>query len=107
MKKVTDDELARKFIGLSESAKSRGIVFDLSLLSVKNMLMAEKCYYTGIKLSNNPKSNLSRSIDRIDNSKGYVKGNICACSKLFNGKKNDLTVEEIKILYKKVIRRRK
>lgn len=56
------------------------------------MLVAKRCYYTGVKLTrpkfnrdgvvykNQTKRPTDVTIDRVDSSKGYVKGNVVACS---------------------------
>ena len=44
----------------------------------------------------------ARSFDRVDNDKGYVIGNVVACTIDINGKKNNLTLDEIVCLYKKL-----
>ena len=41
----------------------------------------------------------SPTLDRIDNSKGYIKGNIRVISYRANQKKSDLSLDEIKRLY--------
>lgn len=43
------------------------------------------------------------SIDRIDNSKGYVKGNVWIVSRLANQMKNNSTVEELKTFCRNAI----
>lgn len=97
-KDITDIEVAKKYYSKYHNAKERGVEFSLSLCSVKNMMKAEKCYFTGVKLT---KRNIS--IDRVDNSKGYVKGNVVACSNLFNTLKggiedntNDFNLDNIR-----------
>ena len=40
---------------------------------------------------------ISNGIDRVDNSKGYIKGNIMPCCIRCNRAKNDMTIEEWKI----------
>jgi hypothetical protein len=37
----------------------------------------------------------SPTLDRIDNAKGYVKGNVCVISKKANTMKNNATPEEV------------
>lgn len=87
--------VAKKFLNLQKSAKGRGIPFDLSIQSVINLKKAKKCFYTGKALT---PDNLS--VDRIDNDKGYVKGNVVACDHAFNLKKGRLTLQEIKQMRK-------
>ncbi|AMR57873.1 putative anti-sigma factor [Pseudomonas phage vB_PsyM_KIL4] len=68
----------------AENAKKRGINFDLSFQSMKNLMGAKRCFYTGILLtkSSGKEAELRLSdftIDRIDGSKGYTSGNVVAC----------------------------
>lgn len=77
----------------AENAKKRGIEFNLSFQSMKNLMGAKKCFYTGIPLtkSTGKESELKLSdftIDRIDGSKGYVRGNVVACCHAANQMKN-------------------
>lgn len=70
-------------------AQKRGIYFSLHWLSMYNMMRAERCYYTGLPLCPGARpmhqpTATSFTIDRIDNSKGYVKGNVVACCRAFN-----------------------
>lgn len=79
---MNDIELATKFIRKHQSSISRNIVFDLSFTSFKNLMRAKKCYYTGVTLTTATgpsQKETDRTIDRIDPSKGYVKGNVVAC----------------------------
>lgn len=94
-----DLKAARKLISLRDTASKRGLDCDISLISLINIYKAKRCFFTGVKLSVE-----EITLDRVDNSKGYVKGNVVACSDSFNGKKGSLTLEEIEILYKKTRR---
>ena len=68
------------------------------------------CPYLGIKLHMNTYSKIkkdpitSASLDRIDSSKGYVKGNLQWISRSMNYLKNDMTnqqvLEVIELIYK-------
>ena len=100
-----DLKIAMKLISLANSAKDRGIEFDLPLQSLVNIHKASHCFYTGTKFINRPNHPLSRTIDRVDNSKGYIKGYIVACTKEFNSRKGNITKKDIKILMRKVLRR--
>lgn len=74
-----DEEIAAKYLSKRTLALNKGIEFNLSLISFINICKAKRCYYTGVKLT---KSTLT--LDRVDNSLGYIKGNVVACSKAFN-----------------------
>ena len=49
-------------------------------------------YYTGLPFN----SPLDMSVDRIDSSLGYVKGNIVITTCIINSMKNDLSINEFK-----------
>ena len=86
-----DVYIAQKLLWLKERADEKGIDFDLSLTSVRNLIRANQCYYTGEPLTDEVNHPLQRTIDRIDCQRGYVKGNVVACSRYFNEKKGNLT----------------
>ena len=79
MKENIDLILAKKYISNYSSAKARGHDFNLSFSEFKSLKQRKKCFYTGITLTDE-----SRSLDRIDNSIGYVKGNVVACHTTVN-----------------------
>lgn len=76
----------------AENAKKRGIKFDLSFTSMKNLLKAKRCFYTGIKLTKSSGVGELRlsdaTIDRVDGSLGYTSGNVVACCHAANQMKN-------------------
>ncbi len=78
-----DVMVARKLALKYQNAKQRGIEFGLSFTSVKNIMKAKKCYYTGLPLTRS-----TLTIDRVDSNKGYVKGNVVACYTDANSFKN-------------------
>jgi len=100
MKQIPDIEVAKKMINLQQSATSRNIEFDLSFETVKSLLLRTNCYYTGLKFEDEGK--FSFSVDRVDSKKGYIEGNVVACTIDINSKKSNLTMEEINQLYIKI-----
>lgn len=100
MKQIPDIEVAKKMINLQQSATSRNIEFDLSFETVKSLLLRTNCYYTGLKFEDEGK--FSFSVDRVDSKKGYIEGNVVACTIDINSKKSNLTTEEINQLYIKI-----
>lgn len=78
----------KKFNDKVVNSRERNIEWSLTLTSVRNLLKAKKCYYTGIALTLEPGRPSSLSIDRIDSTKGYVKGNVVACSVYANSMKS-------------------
>jgi hypothetical protein len=82
--------LAEKYINLHKSAMRRGKEFNLDIADVRKLLKTKKCFYTGVTLTEIEGDNYQRTVDRIDNTRGYVKGNVVACSHLANQIKNEL-----------------
>lgn len=74
-------------------AKKKNLSFNLTL---QDMIVPEFCPVLGIKLINcqGIKTDNSPSVDRIDSSKGYVKGNIAIISLRANQIKSNGTIKE-------------
>ena len=94
---MTDLKVAQKYVSLSNNASSRRLEFSLTLNHVKKLLTAKKCYFT---------DSVQRTVDRLDASKGYTVENTVACTLGFNQKKNNLTAEEIKMMYNALKRKK-
>ena len=101
-KEVTDLEVAKKMINIYQSAMDRKIEFNLSFDYVKKMLEYKTCYYTNILFTEDGPH--ARSFDRIDSDKGYIEGNVVACTIDINGKKSNLSIDEITCLYNKLVK---
>lgn len=102
---LSDVEVAKKLLNIYQSAVDRKLEFNLSFDSVKTLLKFPTCYYTGRKFDQD--GPYSRSIDRIDSSKGYIEGNVVSCTVDINGKKSNLSDEEIELLYTKIVLHKK
>lgn len=85
---------------LKSSAKKRQIEFDLTLTDINQLSFPLTCPILGIRLKYHKGSvqDDSYSIDRIDNTLGYVSGNLQVISYKANRAKNNLTEEELKRL---------
>lgn len=79
-------------------AKRKNIDFDLELCDIT---VPDLCPVLGIELfvGTNKITNNSPTIDRIDNSKGYIRGNVVVVSNKANRLKNNATIDEIEKLY--------
>lgn len=97
---INDLEVAKKMLKIYQSAADRKLEFNLSFESVKKLLSYQACYYTNRKFED--EGNYSRSFDRVDSAKGYIEGNVVACTVDINGKKSNLSFEEIECIYKKI-----
>ena len=86
-----------------KNSKKRSHTYDVDIEYLKELWESQNgiCPFTGIKLilrTHNYKQERSpyqASLDRIDNSKGYIKGNIRFVSLMFNYAKNDFTDEQV------------
>ncbi len=80
-------------------AKRAGYVCDLE---VTDLILPSVCPALGIDLfiGEGKMSQNSPSLDRIDNAKGYIKGNVVIVSVKANSMKNSATVEELGKVYR-------
>lgn len=84
-----------KLKNIAISARQRGLDFDLT---EDDLVLPSHCPIFGIPLNKGlgvGRQN-SPSVDRIDNSKGYVKGNVVVVSLKANAMKRDATIEELR-----------
>lgn len=79
--------------------KETGLDFTIELSDIPKM--PKHCPITGLELRRGEGSiqEYSPTLDRIDNSKGYIPGNVQIISNRANKRKSDLTLDEIKRLY--------
>jgi len=75
-------------------AKSKNLEFNISL---EDIIVPENCPVldTKLEVSNIKRTGNSPSLDRIDNSKGYVKGNVIVISFRANRIKSDASIDEL------------
>lgn len=97
---ISDIEVAKKMVNIHSSATSRNLEFGLTFDYVRKLLQYDTCYYTGVPFTDEGAH--ARSFDRLDNDKGYINGNVVACTIDINGKKNNLTIDEIICLHNKL-----
>lgn len=82
--------VAQKWLMLEKRCKEKGLDYDLRLSDVKRLLTTRKCAYSGEKMFYHDLSAGQSvpddmiTIDRIDSSKGYVRGNVVACKHQWN-----------------------
>ena len=100
---MNDYDLASFYKFKNDTAKQRGIEFDLSLSQFKRILRRISNWEQGSK---NPHR---VTLDRLDNSLGYVEGNVVVCSWIannikarFEGDNSSLTVDQFYKLGKKL-----
>lgn len=79
--------------------RKKNIDFDIDIEYLKDVFEAQggKCVVTGVDLihASNINKNYMASVDRIDSSKGYVRGNIRFVSATVNYAKSDQTEEQL------------
>lgn len=94
-----------KFRPILRVCRQRNKDFDLTLNYLKELWESQNgiCPFTGFELeartydgkSDNPLNIRSASLDRIDNSKGYVKGNVRFVSVMYNFARNKFSDENV------------
>jgi hypothetical protein len=97
------DHRSKLLSSAKQRAKANGLNCDLT---IDDIVIPEFCPVLGIKLvpsvgkgrKSLTKLEASPSIDRVDNSKGYTKDNICVISLRSNNIKKDATLDELRAL---------
>lgn len=107
-KKLLREEISleeRLYRRSKQNAHSIKAKYELDILYIKQLLESQKykCKYSGITFENNFHNKLTYpTIDRIDSSKGYIKGNVCICTYMVNIMKHNLELSEFKGLITKI-----
>jgi hypothetical protein len=79
---VDEVRIARMYVIKAERAKKKGIEFTLSFAQYKRLITRKICAYSGLRFSELDENCawksewLGLTLDRIDNSKGYIPGNV-------------------------------
>lgn len=83
------------------NAKHRGIEFTVTEPELE--MTPKICYYTGVDLTIKSKEVNTISLDRLDNSKGYIPGNVVFCCEHINVMKSNLTHDQFVLLCQMVV----
>lgn len=86
--------ICRFYSSKVDQCKQNGHAFELTVSQVIAILSRKTCYWTGIKMTltrpGKPIRGTDLTLDRVDNSKGYVPGNVVACCHAANALKAKL-----------------
>lgn len=91
---MDDVQLARKYLNKVQNAQQRGIPFKLTFTAYKNLMRAKKCFYTGVELTDNEGAADQKTIDRVNATRGYERGNVVACCHAFNQLKGKMEYDD-------------
>lgn len=102
-KRAAGDKRFKILMASKSSAIQRGLEHTIGLEDIPT---PTHCVYLGVELdyASKRRHSATASIDRIDSSLGYVKGNIQVISFLANRMKTDATVEQLIEFAKAVLR---
>ena len=100
----TNNRLQSLIFSTKQTAKKKGIDHDID---ISDLVKVQICPLTGVEIdwSVSGRHLLNPSIDRIDPSKGYVKGNVEIMSCLGNSMKNAATKEQLLHFAKEILKR--
>ena len=68
-------------------------------LTKNDIVIPEKCPVLGEKLIREARNWMMPSLDRVDNTKGYIKGNVRVISRKANTLKSNLTLDDMDKIY--------
>ena len=86
-----------EFSNILNNAKRRNLKFNLTIDFLENLIIQQnfKCIYSGLDIYvGNTKIKKTASLDRIDSSKGYIKGNVQWVHKDVNKLKTNFTEDK-------------
>lgn len=95
----------RLFKRSASRARKADMSYNLDQEYIESLIKKQdnKCYYSGIEFGDNFNNKWNYpTIDRIDSSKGYEKGNVCICTYIVNTMKNNLTIDQFKDIITKI-----
>jgi len=78
---MDDIKIAKKYLSKIANAEKRNIKFSLPFSLFKKLVKQKHCEYSGVLMTQASETNAlttDRTIERIDSSKGYIKGNVVA-----------------------------
>lgn len=87
------ESVLSKRLHILKSANSRGLEFNLTDANIRKLLNTKVCYYTGVTFNENNDPLNIRTFERVDDTKGYVQGNVVVVTLRANRIKN-LLVEQ-------------
>lgn len=90
LKKCKKNITHRKYHNVKEDKEKNFIDITEEYLNDLYKQQEGKCYYSGIEFNKDYRP----SVDRLDSSKGYIKGNVVICEDKINRMKSDLTLEQ-------------
>ncbi|AXF40597.1 Srd anti-sigma factor [Acinetobacter phage vB_ApiM_fHyAci03] len=90
---ISNIKIAECFVNKAKNAKLRGIKFDMSLSTFANIKHQTLCAYSGMPFEENETA--SMSLERIDNTIGYIDGNVIPVRRELNTLRSDLTSDTI------------
>jgi len=102
--------LKRRIPCLKSNAKKKKLEYDLDYEYLLTLWNNQKgiCYYTGLEMKNDMKQKKyqawnSPSLDKLNPSKGYTKGNVVWCISSVNSFKQSLTEEQFLEMLKQIV----
>ena len=101
-KRRKEKPLDNKLVTKRAEAKRTGLDFNIT---IEDLQVPEKCPYLDIPLVlTGPVCDNLISLDRIDSTKGYIKGNVQVISMKANTMKSNASIEELVTFAKNVIK---
>lgn len=104
-RRTLEQAIFRTWYGAKYRAEDLGRDFDLTSDDIWYLWMTQggKCALTGVDLEHTQRNPNTLSLDRIDSSKGYVRGNIQLITTICNRSKGDMSLNQFISMCQQVI----